>query len=332
MEQKIYHNDDADLNFLKGKTIAVIGYGSQGNAQANCLRDSGVHVIIGVRENGESWNHAKKDGFEVYSISDAAAKADIVHLLVPDECHKQVYEQSIVQHIKQGKTLSCSHGFNILFKRITPPENVDVIMIAPKSPGTEERKAYLQGFGVPGLIAVEKDTSGNAKDTALAIAKGLGLTRAGILECTFGQEAIEDLFGEQTVLCGGIVELMKAGFDTLVEAGYPPEMAYFECINEVKLIVDLIYEGGFTKMYDVVSNTAEYGGMTVGPYLINSGVRRRMKKVLKKIENGKFAKEFSEECENGSPTLNKGMEEIKNSLVEKTGEKIRNLFEKKTKK
>lgn len=326
-EKQIYHDQHADINVLNDRVISIIGYGSQGRNQALCMKDSGLNVIIGARENGNSWNLAKEDGFEVYNIGEACYKSSIIHLLVPDELHQSVYEEHIKQHLAEGKALSCSHGFNISFKRIIPPENVDVIMVAPKSPGTEERKAFRQGFGVPGLIAVHQNFTGKAKDIALAMAKGVGLTHAGVLECTFDQETFEDLFGEQTVLCGGVVELMKSGFETLVEAGYPPEMAYFECVHEVKLIVDLIYEGGLGKMYDVVSNTAEYGGMTVGPKLIDDGVKDRMKEALRRIEQGEFAAEIKKEFEEGHPNLDKMRNELKDSLIEKTGERIRNLFQ-----
>ena len=269
---KIMHDSDADASVLNGKTVAVIGYGSQGSAQALCMRDSGVNVIIGSRP-GPSFDKAVADGFQVMSFSDAAEKADVIHILLPDEYHGPVYKADIAQHMKPGKTLSCSHGFNIVFGEIVPPAGVDVIMVAPKSPATEERKAFLAGFGVPGLVAVKQNASGNALQTA----KAMGFTRAGVLECTFEQETYEDLFGEQNVLCGGCVDLMKYGFETLVEAGYPPEMAYFECIHELKLIVDLVYEGGIQKMNKVISNTAEFGEYFNGPKIITPDVKERMK-------------------------------------------------------
>ncbi|MFA7230179.1 MAG: ketol-acid reductoisomerase, partial [Victivallaceae bacterium] len=253
---KILHDSDADLSCLNGKTVAVIGYGSQGRNQALSLRDSGVNVIIGIRP-GKSFDQAVTDGFNTMNVKDAAAKADIIHILLPDETHRDVYDADIKASMKAGKTFSCSHGFNIIFKEIVPPADVDVIMVAPKGPGTEVRKAFVQGFGCPGLIAINNNASGKAKDTALAMAKAMGLTRAGVLECTFAQETYEDLFGEQNVLCGGLVDLMKYGFEVLCEAGYPPEMAYFECVHEVKLIVDLVFEGGIQKMNAVISNTAE---------------------------------------------------------------------------
>jgi ketol-acid reductoisomerase len=325
----IITDDKVKMDILKGKKVAVIGYGAQGRAQSLCMHDSGVDVVVGVREDGASWNKVKEDGLEVASISEAAEKADIIHILIPDEVQKSVYEEHIEKHIKPGKTLSWSHGFNIIFKKITPPEGVDVIMVAPKSPGTEERKRYLEGFGVPGLFSLHVDATGKAKETALAMAKSMGFTRAGVLECTFAQETYEDLFGEQAVLCGGCAELIKAGFETLTNAGYPPEMAYFECLHELKLIVDLIYEGGLTMMWDVVSNTAEYGGRTVGPKIITSETRKTMKEVLDKIESGKFAEEWMAEHEAGLPNLKRMREEEAKHPIEVIGKEIRALFDKK---
>lgn len=323
---KILHDSDADLSILKGKTVAVIGYGNQGSAQALCMRDSGVHVIIGsIKDN--SYDKAIADGFEVVSISDAAQRADIIHMLLPDEFHGPVYKNDIEKHMKKGKVLSCSHGFNIVYKQIVPPADVDVIMVAPKSPASEERKAFLAGFGVPGLIAIKQNVSGKATQIALAMAKACGLTRAGVLECTFEQETYEDLFGEQNVLCGGTVDLMIAGFEVLVEAGYPPEMAYFECVHELKLIVDLIYEGGIQKMNSVISNTAEWGEYTNGPTIITKDVKERMKESLKKIENGEFAKKWIEESKNGAPVLLAKRKALGNHMLEITGKKIRDMFE-----
>lgn len=322
----ILHDKDADMSVLTGKTVAVIGYGSQGTAQANCMRDSGVHVIIGSRK-GPSFDRAKADGFEVMSAGEAAAKADIIHILLPDELHGKTYANEIAAHMKKGKTLSCSHGFNIVYKRIVPPADIDVIMVAPKSPATEERKAYLAGFGVPGLVAVAQNPSGNAMKTAMAMAKAMGFTRAGVLECTFEQETYEDLFGEQNVLCGGLVDLMKYGFETLVEGGYPPEMAYFEVVHEVKLIVDIIIEGGIQKMNKVISNTAEFGEYFNGPQIITPDVKARMKESLKRIESGEFARAFVKECEDGYPNMLAKRAALGDHLVEKTGEKIRSLFE-----
>lgn len=325
---KILHDNDADISHLNGKTVAVIGYGSQGTAQAQCMRDSGVHVIIGSRK-GPSFDRAEADGFEVMSAGEAAAKADIIHILLPDELHGPVYAAEIAPHMNGGKTLSCSHGFNIVFKRIVAPADADVIMVAPKSPATEERKAFLNGFGVPGLVAVQQNPSGKAFDTAMAMAKAMGFTRAGVLECTFEEETYEDLFGEQNVICGGIVDLMRAGFEVLTEAGYPPEMAYFECVHEMKLIVDIVIEGGIAKMNKVISNTAEFGEYYNGPKIITPEVKERMRESLARIQSGEFAKTFIAECEAGYPHMKAKRAELDNHQVEITGAKIRALFERK---
>ncbi len=325
---KIYREQDADLKDLKGKTIAVIGYGAQGEAQAQCMKDSGLNVIIGLRPDSESVERAKKYGFKVYPTTEAAEKADIVHVLIPDQKQSEIYEKDIQQHMKPGKTLSFSHGFNICYGFIKPPKGVDVIMIAPKSPGTEERKRYLEGFGVPGLVSVKQNASGKALNTALVMAKAIGLTRAGVLECTFEQETYEDLFGEQAVLCGGLAELIKDGFETLVERGYPPEMAYFECLHEMKLIVDLVYEGGFTHMWKVVSDTAEYGGRTRGKRIIDAGVKKRMHALLDDVESGKFAKEWIAEYRGGLKNFTKLRKEQDEEQIEKVGKEIRAMFKK----
>ncbi len=321
------HDSDADLSIMQGKTVAVIGFGAQGRSQALSMRDSGINVIIGLRP-GKSWDQAVEDGFEVLSVADASAKADVIHILLPDENHKKVYEESIKQNLNAGKVLSCSHGFSIIFGLIQAPEDVDIIMVAPKGPGTEVRKAFLEGFGCPGLIAVHQNKSGKARDIAMAMAKGQGLTRAGVMECTFAQETYEDLFGEQNVLCGGLVDLMKYGFETLVEAGYPGEMAYFECVHEVKLIVDLVIEGGIQKMNAVISNTAEWGEYVNGPKIITPDVKERMKQSLKEIETGKFAREWMAEAENGCPNLLAKREALGKHQVEIVGQQIRELFEK----
>lgn len=326
---KIYHEKDADSRILKGKTIAVIGYGAQGRAQAQMLHDSKVDVIVGVRANGPSAKLAKKDGLKVTSIADAAKKADIIHILIPDEIQKDVYKKDIAKFVTAGKTLSFSHGFNIVFKRIVPPKNVNVIMVAPKCPGTEERKCYLDGFGVPALFSIEQNATGDAKKIALAMAKAMYFTKAGAIEATFAEETYEDLFGEQTVLCGGTAELIKAGFETLTEAGYPPEFAYFECLHEMKLIVDLIYEGGIGRMYDVVSNTAEFGGRLVGPKIIDKNTKKRMKAALKDVESGKFAKVWMKEHTGGMKRMKKWRAAEAKHPIEKTGAKIRRMFEKK---
>ncbi len=322
----VLHDKDADMKNLEGLTVAVIGYGSQGTAQAQCMKDSGVNVIIGSIKD-ESYDRAVKDGFEVMPINEAAEKADVIHILLPDEFHGPVYENDLKQHMKAGKILSCSHGFNIVYEQIVPPSDVDVIMVAPKAPATEERKAYLAGFGVPGLIAIRQNPSGKARDVALAMAKAMGFTKAGCLECTFEQETYEDLFGEQSVLCGGCVELVKKGFEVLTEAGYPPEMAYFECLHELKLIVDLIFEGGIQKMNAVISNTAEWGEYETGPKIIDDGVKERMREALKAIEDGSFAKKWIEESKNGCPNLLKKRKELGDHPIEVVGRNIRELFE-----
>lgn len=325
---KICHENDASVEALKGKTIAIIGYGNQGRPQALCLRDSGLSVIVGSIKDA-SFDKAVEDGFEAMPIAEAAQKADLIQILLPDEVQGDVYAKEIAPNVKKGKILCCSHGFSIVFKRIVPPKDVDVIMVAPKSPGSEERKEYERGFGVPGLIAVYQNASGKARDYALAYAKAMGYTRAGVIECTFQQETYSDLFGEQSVLCGGVTELMKAGFETLVEAGYPPEIAYFECINELKLIVDLVYEGGAELMWQRVSNTAEYGGRTRGKEVIGEKSRAAMKKLLKDVESGKFAEEWVQEFKNGLPNLKKMRESAKKEQIEVVGKQIRALFEKK---
>lgn len=329
----VLHDEDVDDSILKGKTVAVIGYGTQGDAQANCLKDSGVNVIIGETEilggrQNPSWTKAKADGFEVMPVAEAAEKGDIVHILLPDEVQPEVYESQIAPHLTAGKALCFSHGFNICFKRIVPPEDVDVIMVAPKAPGTEERRAYLDGFGVPGLVAVKQNPSGKAREVALALTKAMHWTKAGILECTFEQETYEDLFGEQCVLCGGLVELMKTGFEVLVEAGYPPEMAYFECVHEMKLIVDLVWEGGIKRMAEVISNTAEYGMWSVGNEIIGPEVKVKMQKALKRVENGEFAAQWVDEYKKGIPFLKASREEIGKHEIETVGEEIRQLFKK----
>jgi ketol-acid reductoisomerase len=320
---KIHYDKDADLRELEGKTIAIIGYGNQGNPQANNLRDSGCKVIIGNMRGDRYWQQAVADGFEVMEIPEAAKRGDIVHMLVPDEFQAQVYREQISPHMKAGKVLCFSHGFNIHFKQIVPPKDVDVIMIAPKAPGALLRRMYQQGSGTPGLLAVEQDHSKKAKKIALALAKGVGLTRIGVVETTFKEEVETDLFGEQVVLCGGTSELIKAGFETLVKAGYQPEIAYFECLNELKLIVDLIYEGGLEGMWTAVSNTAEYGGRTRGSVVIDETVRERMKTILKDVQNGSFAKEWVDENKKGIPNLKKMREEAKKHQIEKIGKELR---------
>ncbi len=319
---KIYYDQDADLSVLKDKTITIIGYGNQGQAQSNNLRDSGCKVIIGSIKD-PSYDKAVADGFEVYDIAEAARRGDIVHMLIPDEYQASTYREQISQHMKKGKMLCFSHGFNIHFKQITPPNDVDVIMIAPKAPGALLRRMYQQGSGTPGLLAVAQDPSGQAKQVALALAKGVGLTRIGVVETTFKEEVETDLFGEQVVLCGGVSELIKAGFETLTEAGYQPEIAYFECLNELKLIVDLIYEHGLEGMWTAVSNTAEYGGRTRGPIIIDGKVRETINKILKDVQSGDFAKEWVAENQKGITNLKQMREEGKAHLIEKIGKELR---------
>lgn len=291
----MYYDDDVNTDALEGKTIAVIGYGSQGRAQSRNMADSGANVIVGVRENGNSWDLVKEDGMTVKTIEDAAAEADIIHILLPDEIQEKVYAEQIAPYVEAGNTISFSHGYNIHFKLIKPGEDVNIVMFAPKGPGSMVRRTYEEGFGIPGLVAVEQDATGDALQLALGMAKACGLTKAGVLETTFKEETETDLFGEQTVLCGGVTELINAGFTTLVEAGYQPEIAYFETCHEVKLIVDLIYEKGFEGMWTDVSNTAEYGGLTRGKTIITDEAREGMKVALKQIQDGTFKKQWAEE-------------------------------------
>jgi len=320
---KVYYDKDANLDVLRGKTIAVIGYGNQGHAQAKNMRDSGLNVIVGLRPNGESWSKAKADGFKVYPIPEAAKMGDIIHILIPDPAQPEVYRKEIKPYLSRGKTLGFSHGFNIHFKQIVPPQNVDVIMVAPKSPGARVRETYQEGFGVPALIAVQRNYTGKGKQVALAMAKALGCARAGVLETTFKDETESDLVGEQTVLVGGLIELIKKGFEVLVEAGYPPELAYFEACNEAKLIMDLVYKSGFTGMLKAVSDTAKYGGLTVGPKVVNARVKKNMKKAVKNVQSGKFAKEWINESKKGRPVLSKLMKEMEKHQIEKIGKFIR---------
>jgi ketol-acid reductoisomerase len=287
----MYYEKDVNRQVLDGKTIAVIGYGSQGHSQAQNLRDSGFNVIIGLRQ-GRSWAQAEEDGFKVFSVSDAVAQADLVQILLPDETQGRVYKEEIEPNLKKGAALFFSHGFNIHFGQIKPPADVDVVMVAPKGPGHLVRRVFVEGFGVPALIAIEQNASGQAKEIGLAYASGVGGTRAGVIETTFREETETDLFGEQAVLCGGTAELVKAGFETLVEAGYKPEIAYFECLHELKLIVDLMYEGGLEYMRYSISDTAEFGDYNTGKRIINENTKAEMKKVLSEIQDGTFAKNW----------------------------------------
>jgi len=323
---KIYYDKDADLSLIKRKHVAIIGYGSQGHAHANNLKDSGVRVTVGLRKGGASWNKAKNAGIAVKSVADAVKGADIVMILLPDEHHAQVYAEAIEPNIRKGAMLAFAHGFNIHFKQIEPRADLDVIMIAPKGPGHLVRSTYTQGGGVPSLIAVFQDPSKKARDIALSYAAAIGAARAGVIETTFREECETDLFGEQVVLCGGLTALIQAGYDTLVEAGYAPEMAYFECLHEVKLIVDLIYEGGIANMRYSVSNTAEYGDFTRGPRIINEQTRAEMRKILQEIQTGQFAKEFILENRAGVPSM-KAMRRIAANLpIEVVGAKLRDMM------
>ncbi len=323
---KIYYDKDADLSLIKRKHVAIIGYGSQGHAHANNLKDSGVKVTVGLRKDGASWNKAKKAGIAVKEVGDAVKGADLVMILLPDEYHADVYRNEIEPNIKKGATLAFAHGFNIHFKQIEPRADLDVIMIAPKGPGHLVRATYTQGGGVPSLIAIFQNPGKKARDVALSYAAAIGAARAGVIETTFREECETDLFGEQVVLCGGVTALIEAGFETLVDAGYAPEMAYFECVHEVKLIVDLIYEGGIANMRYSVSNTAEYGDFTRGPRIITEQTRAEMKKILAEIQTGQFAKEFILEYKAGAPTL-KAMRSIGQVHgVEKIGAKLREMM------
>ncbi|RMF91838.1 MAG: ketol-acid reductoisomerase [Methanobacteriota archaeon] len=325
---RVYYDDDIDLGVLKDSVIAVIGYGIQGHAQAQNMRDSGLNVICGLREGGASWKKAKEAGFDVYPVAEAAKKADIIHILIPDEAQPSVYEKQIKEGLEEGNALGFSHGFNIRFKQIVPPEDIDVIMMAPKGPGAIVRREFLEGFGVPALIAVEQDYTGRAKERALAMAKANGASRAGVLETTFAEETETDLFGEQVDLCGGCAELITASFETLVEAGYQPEIAYFECLHELKLIVDLIYAKGIEGMWQNVSNTAEYGGRTRGKRIINEESRRAMKEILRDIREDRFAMEWVNENRTGLKNLSRLREEGRKHPLEAVGKTLREMMRK----
>lgn len=323
---KIYYDKDADGKILKKKKIAVIGYGSQGHAHANNLKESGMDVIIGVKKGGAGWGKAEKAGFTVLTASDAVKKADIIMMLVPDEYMADIYKADIAPHIKEGAYLGFAHGFNIHFGQIIPPVGVNVFMVAPKGPGHLVRSEYTKGSGVPCLIAVHQDPSKNTKDIALAYASAIGGGRAGIIETTFREETETDLFGEQVVLCGGLTSLIMAGYETLVEAGYSPEMAYFECLHEVKLIVDLIYEGGISNMRYSISNTAQYGDLTRGPRIITEETKKEMKKILNEIQSGQFAKEWILECRANKPVFNALTKQGEEHPIEEVGAKLRAMM------
>jgi ketol-acid reductoisomerase len=323
---KIYYDSDADLTVLKDKKVAILGYGNQGRAHALNLKDSGVDVIIGLYRQSRSWKRAEEDGLEVMEVSDAVREADIIMFLIPDMVQPEVYRKLVKDNLEEGDMLMFAHGFNIHYNQIIPPEWVDVTMVAPKSPGHLVRRMFVEGKGVPALVAVHQNYTGKALDIALAYAKAIGCTRAGVIETTFKEETETDLFGEQVDLCGGVTELIKATFETLVEAGYQPEVAYFEALNELKLIVDLIYEGGLTKMWMAVSETAKYGGLTRGRRIINENVREEMKKILKEIQTGEFAREWILENQAGRPVYNKLLEMDMNHPIEKVGRDLRKMM------
>lgn len=323
---KIYYDQDADLEILKDKKIAVIGYGIQGRGQSLNLRDSGLDVVVAELEGTKNYEQAKQDGFIPISAEQAAGSADIIQILTQDHLQKKVYNESIKKYLRKGKVLVFSHGFNIRFKQIKPPKKIDVIMVAPKGPGALVRKMYEEGKGVPSLLAIFQDASGKAKQLGLAYAKGIGATRAGVIETTFEEETETDLFGEQAVLCGGSTELIKAAFDTLVEAGYQPEIAYFECLHELKLITDLIYQYGIQGMRQRVSDTAEYGDMTRGKTVIDERVRKKMKKMLKDVQSGKFAREWIKENEAGRPKFNELRKKEATHQIEEVGARLREMM------
>ncbi len=319
---RLYSQKDVDKKALKGARIAVLGYGSQGRAHALNLSDSGFDVVVGVRKGGAGWKKAKKEGLAVAEPADAAAGADLVAMLVPDLAQKSLYD-SVEKSLDKGATLLFAHGFNIHFKQIKPRKDLDVVLIAPKGPGDLVRRQYQQGRGVPCLIAVAQDATGKAHAKALAYAHGIGGTRGGVLDTTFGEETETDLFGEQAVLCGGATELVVKGFETLVEAGYQPEVAYYECLHELKLIVDLLHEGGLTKMHQFISETAKYGDLTRGPRVVNDRVKAEMKKILKEVQNGKFARQWIEENASGGKNYSKMLKEDTNRQIEKVGAELR---------
>jgi len=326
MSARVYYDADADLGVLKGKKVAIIGYGSQGHAQAQNLRDSGVEVVVSDLQGSDNWKLAIEHGFKPMSAADAAKSADIIQILTEDESQSAVYKNEVEANLVPGNTLLFSHGFNIHFGQIIPPKDIDVIMVAPKGPGHLVRRVYTEGAGVPALIAIYQDASGKAKETALAYAKGLGATKVGVLETTFEEETETDLFGEQAVLCGGCTALVQAGFETLVEAGYQPEIAYFECLHELKLIVDLMYEGGMSKMRYSISNTAEFGDYTRGPRVVNEDTKEEMRYILDEIQSGEFAKEWILENKAGRPTFLASRRHGEQHLIEEVGSKLREMM------
>src|SRR6266508_5171381 len=326
MTANVYYSDAADPTIIRGKSVAIIGYGSQGHGHALNLKDSGVNVVVGLRDGSSSKAKAESQGLEVLSIADAAERADVVMILAPDTEQKAIYDEHIAKHMTPGKALAFAHGFNVRFVRVAPPAGVDVIMIAPKGPGHLVRRTYTEGGGVPALIAIEQDATGQAKDVALSYADAIGASRAGIIETTFPEETETDLFGEQVVLCGGLTRLVQAGFETLTEAGYAPEMAYFECLNEVKLIVDLMYEEGIAGMRYSISDTAEYGDLTRGPRVITDETKAEMKVILEEIQSGKFADEWVAESESGRENYKRLQQEGKDHPIEVVGARLRAMM------
>ena len=322
----LYYDKDADPKYLEGKTVCIVGFGSQGHAHALNLHDSGVNVVVGLREGSRNWEKAVNAGLKVMPVAEAAAAADVVMMLIPDMLQPAVYRESVAPHLKPGDTLMFAHGFNIRFKQIEPPAFVDVSMVAPKAPGHRVRELYIDGAGTPALVAVEQDASGHAKEQALAYARALGCTRAGVIETTFAEETETDLFGEQVVLCGGVSALVKAGFETLVKAGYQPEIAYFECLHELKLIVDLMYQGGLSYMWYSVSETAEHGGYTGGDRIITEETKAEMWRMLADVRSGRYAEKWIAENQAGKPWFNEQRKKEQELLIEKVGRELRKMM------
>ncbi|MEY4504555.1 MAG: acetohydroxy acid isomeroreductase [Pseudomonadota bacterium] len=326
MALSVYYDKDCDINLIRSKKVTVVGFGSQGHAHAENLRDSGVDVTVGLAKNGKSWSKAEAKGFKVAEVGESVKNADVVMILLPDETQKTVYDAEIAHNLKDGATIAFGHGFNIHYGRIKPASNINVMMVAPKAPGHTVRSEFVRGGGIPDLIAVHQDPAGNTKAVALSYASAVGGGRTGIIETTFKDETETDLFGEQAVLCGGVSALVMAGFETLTEAGYPPEMAYFECLHELKLIVDLMFQGGIADMRYSISNTAEYGDMVSGPRIINDESKKAMKEVLKEIQNGKFAKDFILEGMTGYPRMTAERANLNDHLLEQTGRNLRSMM------
>jgi len=323
---KMYYENDADLSVLEDKTIAIIGYGSQGHAHALNLKESGLNVMVGLYEGSKSKEKAEAEGLKVSLVSDAARDSDIIMMLIPDHSQAEIYREAVLPHLMSGKTLMFAHGFNIHYETIVPPDTVDVSMVAPKAPGHRMREVFTKGSGVPGLLAIHQDVSGSARETGLAYARGVGCTRAGVLDTTFKEETETDLFGEQAVLCGGVTALIKAAFETMVEAGYQPESAYFECMHELKLIVDLLYQGGMEYMRYSISDTAEYGDYTRGPVVIDEHVKENMKRVLAQVQDGTFAREWIAENDEGRPRFDRLRRENAEHPIESVGKELRGMM------